>query len=222
MTKSDHEIIAFNLLSKNAQKIDSSLNASYNVQKANWINFIKNLQSNYVSAKAKMQSLIQISNIENMKKIIILLRLTIEDAIVENISKKRSCNQLKVWWLQTLTDKRKFMTYSKRQWKIFKIQSDWELFKKSRNDYFYAFKEVKNKSWTNFLNNAKRKKSVSSIQVHKISKCWKIIIYFTWWNKNSFRRKMRCINRSNFFTLIRRHSKKTPERSTWRDKSFWK
>ena len=34
VTGSDHEVIAFNLLSKNAQKVDSPLNASYNVQKA--------------------------------------------------------------------------------------------------------------------------------------------------------------------------------------------
>ena len=30
VTGSDHEVIAFNLLSKNAQKVDSPLNASYN------------------------------------------------------------------------------------------------------------------------------------------------------------------------------------------------
>ena len=54
VTGSDHEVIAFNLLSKNAQKVDSPLNALYNVQKANWTNFIKNLQANYASAKAKM------------------------------------------------------------------------------------------------------------------------------------------------------------------------
>ena len=82
---------------KNAQKVESSLNALYNVQKANWNNFIKNLQSNYASAKLKMQTLSQSSNIENMKKIIILLRLTIENAINKNISKRRSCNQSKVW-----------------------------------------------------------------------------------------------------------------------------
>ena len=34
VTRSDHEVIAFNLLSKNAPKVDNSLNASYNVQKA--------------------------------------------------------------------------------------------------------------------------------------------------------------------------------------------
>ena len=31
VTKLDHEVITFNLLSKNAQKVDSSLNTSYNV-----------------------------------------------------------------------------------------------------------------------------------------------------------------------------------------------
>ena len=96
VTKSDHEMIAFNLLSKKTQKIDSSLNASYKVQKANWINFIKNLQSNYASAKSKMQKLIQTLNFENMKKMTILLRSTVENAIVESILKRRSCNQSKV------------------------------------------------------------------------------------------------------------------------------
>ena len=58
VTRSDHEVISFNLLSKNASKVDSSLNASYNVQKADWENFDKNLQLNYASAKSKMQMLI--------------------------------------------------------------------------------------------------------------------------------------------------------------------
>ena len=66
--RSDHEVIAFNLLLKNAQQVDSSLNAFYNVQKADWNNFIKNLQSNYSVAKLKIQTLIQSLNIENMKK----------------------------------------------------------------------------------------------------------------------------------------------------------
>ena len=53
MTRSDYQVIEFNLLLKKAQKVDSSLNALYNVQKADWNNFIKNLQLNYVSAKIK-------------------------------------------------------------------------------------------------------------------------------------------------------------------------
>ena len=157
MTRSDHEVIAFNLLSKNAQKVDSSLNASYNVQKADRKNFIKNLQANHAAAKLKIQTLSQSSNIENRRKITILLPLTIKNAINENISKRRLCNQSKVWWSKDWTDKRKFMIYSKRQWKHFKIQLDWELFKRSRNDYFNAVREAKNKLWTNFLNNAKNK-----------------------------------------------------------------
>ena len=68
MTKSDHEVIAFNLLLKNAQKVDTALNASYHVQKTDSNNFIKNLQSNNASAKSKMQTLSQSSNIEKMKK----------------------------------------------------------------------------------------------------------------------------------------------------------
>ena len=116
VTKSDHEVIPFNLLSKNAQKVDSSLNALYIVQKANWNNFIKDLQLNCASAKLEMQTLSQSSNIENMKKMAIVLRLTIENAINENNSKRRSCNQSKVWWLKALTEKTKLMTYSKIQW----------------------------------------------------------------------------------------------------------
>ena len=143
MTKSDHEVIAFNLLSKNAQKVDSLLNASYNVQKADWNNFIKNLQSNYASANIEMQTLSQSSNIENMIKMVILLRSTIENAINEKVSKRCSCNQSKLWWSKVLTDKRKFIIYSKRQWKNFKIQSNWNLFKRSRNDFLMQLKKRK-------------------------------------------------------------------------------
>ena len=71
-----------------------------------------------------------------MKKMTILLRSTIEKAIVENISKWQLCNQSKVWWSQSLIDKRKFMNYSKKQWKNSKIQSNWNRFKNSINDYF--------------------------------------------------------------------------------------
>ena len=68
MTKSDHEVIAFNLLSKKTQKVNSLLNATYNVQKPDRKNCIKNLQENYVSTNLKMQTLIKSSNIENMIK----------------------------------------------------------------------------------------------------------------------------------------------------------
>ena len=50
MKRSDHEVILFDLLSKNEQKVDSPLNASYNVQKADWKTFIKNLQLNQAAA----------------------------------------------------------------------------------------------------------------------------------------------------------------------------
>ena len=43
-----------------------------------------------------METLIQFLNIENMKKMTILLRSTIENAINKNLSKRRSCNHLKV------------------------------------------------------------------------------------------------------------------------------
>ena len=114
VTKLDHEVIAFNFVSKKTQKVDNSLNTTYNVQKADWNNIIKNLQINYASAKLKMQTLIKFSNIENVKKMNILLRLTIENAINKNISKRRSYNQSTVWWLKSLTDKRQLMIYSKR------------------------------------------------------------------------------------------------------------
>ena len=105
----------------------------------------------------EMQTLSQFSNIENMQKMVYLLRLAIENAIDEKILKRRLCNQSKVWWSKVLTNKREFMIYSKQQWKNFKIWSDWNLFKSSKNDYFNTIKKVKNKSWTNSLNNAKNK-----------------------------------------------------------------
>ena len=107
------------------------------------------------------------SKYRKYEKKTISLRSTIEDAIVENISKRRSCNQSKVWWSQALTNKRKIMTYSKRQWKNFKTQSDWDLFKRSRNDYFHKIRDAKNKSWKDFLNNAKRKEVVQAYKYTK-------------------------------------------------------
>ena len=97
VTRLDHEVIAFNILSKNAQKVNSSLNALYNVQKANCNNFFENLHLNHVFTKWKLQTLNQFLNIENMKKMTILLCWTIENAINENNSKRRLCNWSKVW-----------------------------------------------------------------------------------------------------------------------------
>ena len=78
-----------------------------------------------------------------MKKMIILLRSTIEDAIVENISKRRSCNQLKVWWLQTLTNKRKIMAYSKKQWEFSKFNQIEVYLKNQKMIIFMPLKKQK-------------------------------------------------------------------------------
>ena len=134
-----------------------------------------------------MQTLSQFLNIENLKKITILLRSTIQNAINEKISERRLCYQSKVWWSKVLINKRKIMIYSKRQWENFKIQSDWNLFKRSRNHSFNAIREAKNKSWTDFLNNAKGKEVFQAYKYTKfrnvkklssISHNDKIKIYF--------------------------------------------
>ena len=58
VTKSNHEVIEFNLVSKNAKNIDSLLNALYMFKKRIEIFFIQNLQLNYAFTKLKMQKLI--------------------------------------------------------------------------------------------------------------------------------------------------------------------
>ena len=71
------------------------------------------------SAKLKMQTLSQSLDIENMKKMIMLLRLTIENAINKNISKRRSYNQSKVWWSKVLIDKKTFTVLKRKHWNGF-------------------------------------------------------------------------------------------------------
>ena len=96
MTRSDHEIMTFNLLSKNVQKIDSLLNASYNVPKSKLNQFYQKSAIESRICKIKNASVNLNFNCEKYEKMTILLRSTIKDAIVENISKRRSCNQSKV------------------------------------------------------------------------------------------------------------------------------
>ena len=71
--------------------------------------------------------------------------------------------------------------------KKLQIQLDWNLFKWSRNNYFHEIRKAKNKSWTNLLNNAKKKevfqaykytKSRSDIKLLSISLNDKIKIHF--------------------------------------------
>ena len=73
------------------------------------------------SCKFKNANIKSIFKYRKYGKMAILLRLTIENALNENIPKRRPCNQSKVWWSKDLTNKRKFMAYSKRQWKNSKI-----------------------------------------------------------------------------------------------------
>ena len=54
-----------------------------------------------------------------------------------------------------------------------------------------------------FFEQCKEQRSISSIKIHKISKCWRIIIYFIeWWNKNLFRKKCDALIEAIFSLLF--------------------
>ena len=104
-----------------------------------------------------------------MKKMTYNLRDLITRAAEQNISKKKSCSRLKIWWNSNLTLLRKEMTKQNRVYKrLNQSQQQWENFTSCRAEYFYAIKIAKKNSWTQFLLKAKRKEVFQAYKYTKL------------------------------------------------------
>jgi L-lactate utilization protein LutC len=130
----------------------------FNTQKTNWNKFAQYFKNNYSSIKDRMTRLLINFTSNNLNKRTKLLRNVIVEASNQFISKKRSCENSKIWWTEKLTQLKKNLARAKRMHKVSQTKENLLNFKRNRNNYFQAIQTAKKDSWSNFLNNAVEKK----------------------------------------------------------------
>jgi flagellar hook-basal body complex protein FliE len=155
---SDHEIIEFSINVENIETVNNSMTKKFNTQKANGNKFSEYFKNNHSSIKNWMSKLLNNSCQENLNEDAKLLRDVIIEASNLFISKKRSCENSKVWWTDELTQLRKNLAKAKRMYKALSNEENLSIFTRNRNDYFQAIRFAKKEFWSNFLNNAIEKK----------------------------------------------------------------
>ncbi len=141
--------------------IENSLNASYNLQKADWKDFEKHLQ------KAKDKMIVKMQRITSLKAKVIYLMKCIKNTVKLFIFKQRICAKSKLWWNNELIEMRKTLSSKKRIWKRCRNDDAWAEIVQMRNSYYDAIKLIKNQFWTNFLNNVEEKEV---FQAYKFTK----------------------------------------------------
>jgi hypothetical protein len=147
--KSNHEVI---------ETVNNSMTKKLNTQKANWNKLSQYFKNNHSSIKNRMSRLLNKSQSKNLNEEAKLLRDVIIEASNQVISKRRSCENSKVWWIDELTQLKKNLAWAKRMHKALQIKENLSIFKRNRNDYFQAIRSTKKNFWSNFLNNAVEKK----------------------------------------------------------------
>jgi len=145
-TGSDHEVIQFELTANESEWVESPLNASYNIVKADWPKFAETLQILSSQIENQIQNLMQTPSNANLEEIAILFRNLIVNAADQYIPKRRSSSRAKVWWSESLSTLRAEMSGFKRYWKYNKTEENWNQFTHARNRYFHAIQKAKQTS----------------------------------------------------------------------------
>ncbi len=160
-TEFDHEVILFTIVMKKMKLIENSLNASYNLQKADWKDFDEHLQ------KIKDKMIVKMQKITRLEAKVIYLTKYIKNTVKLFVFKQRICVKSKLWWNNELIERQKTLLSKKRIWKRCKNDDAWAEIVQMRNLYHDAIKLIKNQFWTNFLNNVKEKEV---FQTYKFTK----------------------------------------------------
>jgi hypothetical protein len=94
---SDHEVIEFSINVENIETVNNSMIEKFNTQKADWNKFNQYFKDNHSSIKTRMTRLMINSNVDNLNEEAKLLRNVIIEASNQSISKRRFCENSKVW-----------------------------------------------------------------------------------------------------------------------------
>jgi hypothetical protein len=141
-----------------------------------------------------------------------LLRDVIIKASNQIISKRRSCENSKVWWTDELTQLKKNLAQAKRMYKALQTKENLSIFKKNRNDYFQTIRFAKKNFWQNFLNNAIEKEVFKHTNSLKTIEWKNFINLIRKQNEYWIQRQMQRVYWSNVFEFVEH---KKYERRNW-------
>jgi hypothetical protein len=136
---SNHEVIEFAINVENIETVDNSMTKKFNTQKANWNKFNEYFKNNHSNIKSRMSRLLNNPCSKNLNEGAKLLRDVIIEASNQSISKRRSCENSKVWWTDELTQLRKNLAKAKRMYKALQIEENLTIFK--RTSFFSSWED---------------------------------------------------------------------------------
>jgi hypothetical protein len=129
--ESYHEIIEFSINIQNIETMNNSMTKKFNTQNANWNKFSQYFKNNHSSIKNWIIQLMINFNFDNLNEEVKLLKNVIIKVSNQSISKRRFCENSKVWWTNELTQLRKNLTRTKRMHKASKTKENLSIFKKN-------------------------------------------------------------------------------------------
>ncbi len=135
-TEFNHEVILFTIVMKKVKLIENSLNASYNLQKADWKDFDEHLQ------KTKDKMIVKMQKITSLEAKVIYLTECIKNTVILFVFKQRICAKSKLWWNNELIEMRKTLSSKKRIWKRCRNDDAWAEIVQMRNSYHDAIKLI--------------------------------------------------------------------------------
>jgi FtsZ-binding cell division protein ZapB len=95
---SDHDIIEFLINIDDIKTVNNSMTKKFNTQKANWNKFSQYLKDNHSNIKNRITRLLNNYDSKNLNEDAKLLRDVIIEASNQFFSKRRLCENSKVWW----------------------------------------------------------------------------------------------------------------------------
>jgi hypothetical protein len=115
---SDYEVLKFSINIEDVETVNNSMIEKFNTQKANWNKFSQYVKDNHSSIKSRMTWLMSDSMSKNLNERAKCLRDVIIETLNKFTSKRWSCENSKVWWINELTQLKKNLARVKRTHKV--------------------------------------------------------------------------------------------------------
>lgn len=182
-TGSDHEVISIKIKPNNNNLVDNPTSTNkFNWNKTDWdkfkkelLNLDKNLDENNLWDDLINSYIVRRRDLEdNLEKATSLFQRNIILAVERSTPILKITPRSKIWWNEKIEETRKEMLRQKRVWKLNRSQKEWETFKTKRNKHFKEIRSAKEKSWVDFLENAKDKEIFLALNFSKPRKIQKM------------------------------------------------
>jgi ribonuclease HI len=181
-TGSDHALIRISAqIRVNPNTVDTQLTGHYNLERADWEAFHKELWISFLDAKAVFDEIEKIIN-PTLESLLLLeegantLTKIIQNAANNCIPVLKKTDKSKPWWNNDLTQLRKKMAEKRRVWKENRTNQSYARFRIARTTYFTAIKEAKTHSWDKFLMEAQGTDVFKALKYTKMRRVEKLPI----------------------------------------------